>query len=910
MKEKHSAIGLRFRVLLRLFPKEFRDAYGADMFQLFARRLSERRERGRAAVAFLWLSTSINLVSTALDEWLVRDGVYVRPPQTVVLTSKRQESSTMENFFRELQHGVRQLVRTPVFTVSAVCIVALGIGANTAAFTFVNSFLLKPPAWNEPERVVNVYQDSDDGEPNSTSFPAYKDMAAETQVFSAVTASSPSGMSWTEAGSERQVAIEFVTASFLDVFGLKPFLGSWISAGHDVVGAGNVAVVNYRTWRTKLGGDPGVVGRTVILNDEPVTIVGVGPRSFAGNMKPVITDFWLSISSVAVGGDFRVGNLERREDHWYDVKARLAPEVSASEAQAAMTALATRLEAEFPDLNTGRDITVFSYGDIRLHPDADGSLKPAAGVLLGLVGVVLLLACSNLANLLLVRGISRLPEVAMRRALGASRLQIARFFLVESLLLSVCGGALGLLLARWLLGFAGQLPLPLPAPGELDVSMDVRVLSFTFLLVLVTGCLFALAPAMRAASANLVAELHEGGRSASAGRGIAMFRNGLVAVQVAASLILMIGCALMARSLGKVGEQGPGVDADRVAYAQVDLRQMGLEGDQYIVLMDELLEHTRSVPGVLSTSVATRLPADGRGGSTTTVIEGYEPPSGTGAVELLFSYVGADYFTVMGQSLLEGRVFSPQDKPESPQVTILNETAARRYWGENSALGRRVRSQSDPDSWVEVVGVVADSKVRSLAEGPTPLMFKSASQVRLGGGMLVARTDGDPRLLAETMRGELTAFRAGLEVAGASGLEDLIHSGQAGPRMATATMAGFAVLALMLASLGIYAVVSFSVARRSSELGIRIALGAAQYSVLLTVLKDVMIAVGTGAVIGLGVTALAAGQLRDVLPGIGPYDLPAFLGGALVLALVATVASYLPARRAAVANPVEALRMD
>ena len=817
-----------FRTLLLTYPASFRKQYGAEMEELFVTRLGRAHERSAPwAAVSLCLRTAIDLIGSAVMERAERDGVSAGAAR-LTTSDPDEKASAMNLLSQEIRHALKHFARTPVFSLGALLIVVLGIGANTAAFTFVNAFLLKPPAWNEPERVVNVYQDSDDGDPNSTSFPAYLDMASYTDVFSAVTASTPAGLTWQRDGVDGTAAIEFTTSSYLEVFGLRPSLGTWFPPEYDEVGVGTAVVVNHRTWTTKLGSDPNVVGSVVNIGGEPVTVLGVGPKGFAGNMMPVVTDFWLSISSVHLGGDFRVGNLERREDHWYDIKARLAPGVSAPAAQAAMDNLAKRLEREFPQVNTDRDITVFSYGDVRLHPDADGDLKPAAMALLGLVGLVLLLACSNLANLLLVRGISRMPEVALRRALGASRRQIARSFLVESLLLSVSGGLLGTLLAAWLTRFAPLLPLPLPMPGELDLRIDLRVLLFTFSLVLITGCMFGLAPAMRAASVDLVTALREGSRSASQGKRTALFRNGLVAVQVAASIVLVILCTLLVRNLAEVSSRGSGVDAEKVIYAEIDLGETGLGGPEQALLLQQIEEYASQLAGVESSSLATRLPANGQGGSSSTVIEGYEPPTGTGAIELNYSLIGSDYFRTMGQPLLEGRSFDSRDSTESPRVVIINETAARRYWGSKSALGGRMRGQSRPDSWVQVVGVVADSKVRSLAEPPTPIMFWPITQWQLGQATLVVRTAGSPQPLVNTIALEIASIQPGIEVGERGVLDDFIRSGLAGTRLIALVFGAFALLALMLASLGIYAVVSFGVAKRSAELGIRMALGAAR----------------------------------------------------------------------------------
>ena len=901
-----AALRRAFRLSLRALPSRFRRDFGAEMTEYFEQRLERGwSERGLPSAVWWSATSTANVLRTALDEHIGRNAV----TSGARSSQPRKQGDQMSNVLAgELRSAFRRLSRTPVFTLGALGIVAFGIGVNVAAFTLVNSFLFRPPAWSEPERVVSIYQDSDDGEPNSTSFPAYRDMAAHRDVFEAVSASTPATLRWSSPGGEREIAAEFVTASFLDVAGLAPFLGSGFSPEHDRVGSGNHAILNYRLWKNEFGADPDVIGRSVTIGGEPVTVVGVGPPRYIGNLMPVVTDFWLSISSVGIGGAYRVENLERREDHWYDVKARLAPGVTPVEAQAAMTALAGRLEREHPDINTNRDITLFEYGDVRLHPDADQDLQMAAVGTMTLVGLVLLLSCSNLANLLLVRGMARLPEAAVRRALGASNAAVARSFLVESLLLATLGGVLGLAFARGLMSLTPALPLPLPASGGLDTAMDVRVVAFAIGLMLLTGLLFGIAPALRAMSVDFVGVFPDGARGAALGRAPSLLRGTLVSVQMAASIVLLIACALVVRNIANAMAIGPGVDTDRVAYALIDLEPLGLEPENYASRWQQILARVDSMPGVDSSAFTTRLPANGRGGSTTTVIEGYQPTTGTGSVELLFAYVGPRYFEVMGQPLIAGRVFGPEDRSGSPLVVMLNETAAARYWPGESALGKRVRSQTDPESWREVVGVVADSKVRSLSEPATPMMFRPVDQVEAQRLLVVARTDGDPTALASSLSREIRAVAAQIEISSTGDLESYVRAGLASARTMAGVLGAFALLALLLASLGIYSMVSYSVAQRAPELGIRMALGAARSSVIVSVLREFSVSLASGLGLGLAISLFMASRLRTVLPAAGGIDPLSFLAGIAALLLVAFLASYLPARRAAAADPARTLR--
>ena len=474
------------------------------------------------------------------------------------------------------------------------------------------------------------------------------------------------------------------------------------------MGTGNYAVVSHRTWRTRFGADPGVVGRAIRMGGELVTIVGVGPEGFNGSGGPLVTDFWLSISSAGVGGTFRIANLERRQDHWYDVRARPAPGVTVEQAQSAMDGLAARLADEFPDLNRGRGITVFGPGQVVIHPSVDGMLVPAASVLLGIVGLVLVLACANLANLQIVRGFSRGHEVAIRRALGASRGRVVRLSLTESVLLALLGGGVGLLLARWALDFvpvlAGPVAAAIGGAGELDVSMDLRVLLYALGLTLGTGVLFGLAPALRSARSGVASVLREEGHSTSPGTRATLLRNGLVAVQVAVSLVLLVGAGLLTRSLANMQRVDPGVDAERLAFVATGFGQGNASPEARTTRMEELMDRAATLPGVTAVAFTTRLPVQ-PGGSTTTVVEGYTPPTGTDSVELQFALVSDDYFRTVGLRVTAGRAFGRQDGLDGLRVALVNETAARRFSGDTNPAGRRVRPQDDPDGWAQVVGV-------------------------------------------------------------------------------------------------------------------------------------------------------------------------------------------------------------
>jgi len=885
-----------WRMLARLLPAWFREEHGDEMAELFAARLARRR--GAGARARLWWSTAKDMVTTAV-------ALRRAPPRG---RRGREGGTAMETLSQDVRYAARRLARSPVFTLGAVALLAVGIGANATVFSLVDALLFRPPPWERPEEVVHVYQDSDEGEPATSSYPATRDMAA-SPVFSDVAAFTASSASWEGPDGPVDVATEYVTASYMRTLGLSVQRGRWFGAEHDVPGGEAVAVLTAHAWRSRFGSDPGVVGRTIRLNGHPVTILGVGPERLTGSYTPLATDLWLSISTTHVSGPFQVANLERRMDHWYDVRARLAPGVTVEQAQAAMDALASRLAEEYPELNRGRGITVFPSSSVRIHPSADGDLYAAGGLLSSVVLTVLLLACANLANLLLVRGMGRTGEMAVRTALGAPRGRVARLFLLESLLLSAAGAAAGILLARWALAIVPTLPIPLPRGATLELGVDARVLGFSLALGLGTGFLFGLAPALRAVRADVALTLRDDVRTVSGGRGMARLRNGLVAIQVAASLVLVLGTALIARSLGALQTLDTGVDPDRVAYLRTDWSSSGLEADARRAALDELLARVEAIPGVTRAAAASRLPAQ-PGGSTTTEVEGYTPPNGTGAVELSFATVSDGWFDVMGIGLVEGRTFGPDDVAGGPGVSIvINREAAERFWPGASALGRRMRGQG-AEAWGRtVVGVVENSPVNGISEPPRPIMYFSSRQMT-PPGVIVARTDGAPEALITPLREAVAGAGYTVTVSAQGTLAGFFGESLAAPRLVARLMSAFSALALVLAGLGIYAVVSFSVARRTAELGIRIALGAERGRVTRMVVGEVAGVVVAGLALGLGVAAVGSPRLEGVLYGVSGLDPVAFTVALAVMLAVALAAAWLPARRAARADPVEALRVS
>lgn len=882
------------RALCSLYPAGLRRAHGADMEALVEVRLRRAWGTGAMRVGGVVVSTLLDVGRTWAAE--------ANPGG---LNGNRNGRGGMGGWAQDVGYALRRLRATPLFTLGAVAIVAVAIGANTAMFALVHAALFEQPPYPEIERVVHVYQDSDDGEPSSTSYPAYLDMLATTEVFASVGATSPESANLTVGESTQAVAIEYSTSTLLPALGLTPHRGRWFDPSMDQVGAGYFAVVSHGTWERRYGSDAGLIGQTIEINGQPVEVIGVGPQDFNGFFGFAVNDFWLSISSTPVGGSYRVTNLERREDHWYDVRARLADGVTVTRAQEAMDALALRLAEGFPELNEGRGITVFPATDVRVHPSEDGNIRAVAAAIMGIVGLVLVLAATNLGSLLLVRGMARGPEIAVRRALGAGRGRVAGLFVWEGLLLSLIGGGLGVLLAERLVSLMRTLPSP-AGGGALDVGLDPQVALFALALMVGTGLFFGWAPALQSLRTDVAGALRDE-TSVSGNRRAFLFRDGMVAVQVAASVVLVVGASLMVRGLASYQQIDTGVAVERLALLRTTFSQAGIAPEGRQAATASLTERLEAIPGVSSVALTTRIPVSG-GGSTTTVVEGYAPQVGTGSVELPFAYVGPGYFETVAMSVVAGRGYRSDDGIGPRESVIVNETAARQFWGDpDAALGGRLRPQGAPDAWVRVVGVVSDVTVGDLGGPDLPMLYYAMPESAVDAPTFVVNASVDPASLLPAMRTVLRELNPRLPVDRLDTMQGHLAAALAGPRLATGVLGLFSLLALMLASIGIYTIVSLTVAGRRSEIGLRIALGAERGRVIRLVTGRVLATVAVGFVLGGLAVALVAPAAAALTLGVEPLDLGALLIATAVLGAVVAVASYVPARRAARVDPVEAL---
>jgi len=816
---------------------------------------------------------------------------------------------------RDIHHSARRLMRDWRFTAAAVVILGLGIGANTVIFSLINAALFRRPAVADPERLVEVYQNTREGAPGTNSYPAYLDVATATNVFAGVAAVSiPNGVSYRDRGAVRDAIVEYASASYASVLGLRPFLGRWFNDDEDRPGVPIVVVLGHRTWSTGFGGDPSVIGRTIRMQGQPVTIVGVAPAGYRGTFSlGVVTEFFLPINAITpLGGPPRV--LERRPiEAPFFIKARLRDGVTPAQAQAAMDVLGQRLAAEYPNEDPGHGITVRRTLDVRLHPQFDTLLTALASLLLGAVSLVLAIACSNLATLLLVRATSRGKEVSLRLAVGATRWQLVRHLLTESVLLSLAGGAAGCGLAWAIVQFLQTVELPV----VIEVAIDYRVLVFALGLSFVTGVLFGLAPALKVTRVDLVSALREDGQMRSADRRWFSLKNALVVFQVTVSVVLLATTAVFLQMVTAARAQRVGYNVDGIAMLETDARYSNYTAAQQANLYEELRRRIAAIPGVQSALLMRGLPMQQIG--LPLVVEN-GVPSGVGVVGAGSMWAPPGFFETMQIPLLFGRAIAESDRPGAPRVAVITESMARQYFGTPNAVGRRFRIDQDPN-WMEVVGVVGDTGTDDLQDDlldPSPrLFFRPFAQWNQPPNAILARTSGDAAPLVAAMQRELLALDPSLPVFTALTMGERIERSLGTARAVAMFLGSLGALGLTLAGVGLYAVVAFAVSRRSREIGIRMALGARSSEVVRNVGRDVAVLLGAGAALGMALAAiviLAMRALSNPAPGIQIYR-PSFDPMAMLVVLgfllvVGLSAAFIPARRAASLDPLLALRHE
>ena len=806
----------------------------------------------------------------------------------------------METLIRDMQYGARMLIRHRGLTVVAIVTLALGIGANTAIFSVVNAVLLRPLPFAEPEQLVVALTKTSKQPRNWVSYPDLRDWREQSQLFSEFAGFAAQSVNLTGTEQPDRLVGSFVTDNFFKTLKVDVALGRGFMPGEDQPEAQRVIIASHTVWRDRFGADPNLLGRSLILNGQPHTVIGVLPESF--HFQWGDADVWMPIRSYPNFSD------DRRKPA-AAVIGRLKAGVTLTQAQTELDTIAGRLAEQYPETNADRQAAVQGFQDFMV-----ADLKPSLLVLLGAVGFVLLIACANVANLLLARALSRQKEMALRAALGASRVRLVRQLLTETVMLSLIGGALGLLLGVWGTDLlAANSPSDLPA--GVTAKLDATVLMFTLGVSMITGVLFGLAPALKFSRPDVYETLKEGGKTSGSGSVRSGARGVLVVSQVALALVLLIGSGLMIRSFFNLVRVAPGFNAENLLTLEYRVpRNKYPEGQQQWNFHKRVVEKVSALPGVASAAVVLALPYSGNGGTMSFVpLDRAEPAKGDEPTAQRNS-ADAFYFSTMQIPLLTGRVFTEQDQAGAPQVVVINQTMSRRYWPDDDPIGKRIRISgtglTDSDITATIVGVVGDVKHGSLDERSTPQIYLSFAQNPFIFATLVVRTQPEPMSMAGAVRSAVWSVDKDQPVWKVRTVEFLINRDLGPRRFMMALLGGFAALALLLAAIGIYSVISYSVTQRTHEIGVRMALGAKAGDVLRLVIGQgmilILIGIGAGLVAAFGLTRLMAGLLFGVTV-TDPLTFAAISG---LLTIVAVGACFVPARRATKVDPMIALRYE
>jgi putative ABC transport system permease protein len=807
----------------------------------------------------------------------------------------------METLLKDIRYGLRMIGRSPGFTIIAVVALALGIGANTAIFSVVNSVLLRSLPYEQQEQLVYVWGTHVKRGSSRTpaSYPDFADFRDQNQVFEHMAAYTQSVAILTGQDAPEQLSGVAASGDLFAVLRARAERGRVLTPEDERPNSARVAVISYGLWQRRFAASPQLVGQQIMLDGVSRTVVGIMPRDFAFPLEARKTEYWLPIDPTA---EFN----KERGAHYLGVLARLKPGVRMQQAQTEMATIASRLEQQYPDRNSGRGVTLIS-----MYEQVVGDIRPALLILLGAVGFVLLIACANVANLLLARAASRQKEIAIRSALGANRARIVRQLLTESVLLSVIGGLLGLLLALWGMDLLLAV-MPADLPRVKEIGLDSRVLSFTLLVSLLTGLFFGLAPALQASRQDLNESLKEGGRGSSEGIRRNRLRSLLVVSQVALSLVLLTGAGLLIRSFKQLHELNPGFDPQRVLTAGIALPDAKYHEDPRIAaFFQQALQHASTVPGLEAVGAVSPLPLSGEIAQNILTVEG-RPPVSPGERNITNSRViSADYFKAMGIPLIKGRVLTERDTKDAPRVVVINETLARKYFPGEEPLGKRINVTIADDNIAEIVGVVGDVKHLTLDKESGPEAYFSYQQIPSQSMTLVARSKSDnPSALAAGLRQAVEQVDSDQPLSDVRTMEQLLADSLARRRFNMLLLGLFSAVALLLAGVGIFGVMNYSVTQRTHEIGIRMALGAQGGDILKMVLGQGMMLTLIGVAIGLGAAFWLTRFMSGLLYGVTATDPLTFMAVALVLSLVALLAIIIPARRATKVDPMVALRYE
>ena len=808
----------------------------------------------------------------------------------------------MGKLFQDVRYGVRMLVKSPGFAVVTILALALGIGANSAIFTVVSAVLLRPLPYPAPDRLMMLwtYNPRQGYNKDVSAYPNFDDWRRQSASFEGMSAYFGANFTLTQAGDPAQIGGAIVTPGFFETLGVAPALGRTFGAREGAAGGARVAILSHALWQTRFGGDPAIVGRTVMLNSVSHEVLGVMPASFA---HPETAAVWTPLAP----SERLVPLMQSRTSYWLQVIGRLKPWIDRRAAQSEMDMIASALERQYPDANAGIGVRL-----VPMHEEIVGDVRQPLLILFGTAVLVLLIACANVANLLLARAASRQRELAIRTALGAGRRRLIAQLLTESLVLATVGGAAGLLLAAW-----GIQALPSLAPSNLPrltgVRIDTSVILYTSLASLVTGLVFGAAPALQSAAATAGEFLKERGRAESQGARGRRLRAAVAIAEVAVALVLVIGAGLLVRSFFAMNKVDLGFDARGILAVRVELPRARYSQDaQITAFFNDLASRLRALPGVQSIGLGSSIVRAPQ--SSTLSVHGrtaQDPNVRNLAVP--YDSVTPEFFTTLRIPLRRGRLFTSADGPATQRVVVVNESLARRFFPDDDALGKRVTYDDPTDAqarWLTIVGIVADTRRGGVDREPRAELYYPLTQLPDRRMYVLVRTSGDPLALVRPAQAQVWAIDSNQPTASVRSVEAILADAQANRRFTTLLLGLFSIVALALAAIGIYGVIAYSTAQRVQEIGIRMALGASRTNVLTSVLKEAVVIGVVGLALGMAAALALTRFLSGLLFGVGARDPMTFVALPLGLLLVAVLAALIPATRAVRVNPLVALRGD
>jgi macrolide transport system ATP-binding/permease protein len=818
----------------------------------------------------------------------------------------------MSTFIQDLKYGVRMLAKAPGITAVAVMALALGIGANAAIFSGVSAFLFRPLPVPQASQLVRPFETTDDrGTTDSFSYADFVDYREQSTSFEGLVAEDMTQAAISAQNQNDVIWGQVVSGNYFEVLQIKPAQGRSFSADEDqTAGAKPVVIVSHSLWQGRLGSDPAVIGKTIDLNNRPYTVIGVAPEFFKGTKFGLMMDFW---APMAMAEELRrdPGLLKERGSHWMNIFGRLKPGVSRAQASAEMSTIAQRLNEAYPD-----DRARATRAEVKTEidgrwGDASAVMKSGSAIAMAVVGFILLIACANVANLLLARAAARRKEIGVRLALGASRARLIRQLLTESLLLSVLGGGVGLLLGYWVTGLMQGFVPELPYNMANDFfALDRLALIFTLVVSLATGLVFGLAPAWHASNPDIIPVL-KGDSGEGQKRSRFTLRNSLVVAQVTLSLVVLVCGGLFIKSFRNAQRMDPGFDTRGVLLVSLNPELIGYDEEQTKNFFRQIVARASSLPGVQAASVGRLVPLSDSSNSNGPILkEGETLAPGSSGRSIFNNVVSPGHFKTLRIPLLAGRDFDDRDRKGAQRVVIVNERMAQMLWPGENAVGKRIFVGSASVNPLEVIGVAKTGKYRALAENPRPYYYSPMEQRGPGGMTLIVRTNGDPRSLVGAIRKEVESLDRRIPLFAIKTMDEHMKWPLWAPNMAATLALAFALVALLLSAVGLYSVMAYIVSQRTREVGIRMALGARRADVLRLITGQGMKLAALGIGIGFVLSLALSRVLSSVLIGVSAYDVTIFLAVPVLLGAVAFVACLVPARRATKIDPLKALRYE